>query len=221
MITVGQFGWQVHVLVGASTFFAAMCSGKFKEGQTHAAILHNTPVQVALMLMWIYSGDYTITHTQDLREWPQIFLDKLLKANFRGDSADDAVKQVLMAVRHAGIWDWVAKTHLDMYVMADKYGIKGLTTYSIDRMFECAQAGNTGFCVADCPVCGDHGSCHDCPQGTPHDLLRGAHQVLQACSDVQHPDHEPCGSCAKNTERPSGSLLVLGTVRTQKTVESE
>ena len=101
-LTVGKFTWNVHeqVLAGHSTFFTAMCSGRFQEAEAHEATLHDdNPLQIAQMLMWMYSGECTVTRTGDSMKWPQMSLDKFLEAGCQREGGDAAVEEVFTSTK--------------------------------------------------------------------------------------------------------------------------
>jgi BTB/POZ domain len=136
-IVVGDYSWVVHenILTDKSNFFRVMCSGKFKEAQTNEVTLHDGPLQVAQMIMWLYYGVYDTRRAQDLKNRVSVSLNDLLEAGLAPSSAGGALESLFDSVGYEDNLDWDIKSHLEMYKMADKYDINRLSSFCLEQIF--------------------------------------------------------------------------------------
>lgn len=86
----------------------------------------------------MYKKGYTVYRNHELPDWPQVSLEKLLEAAVQDEDGYDLMIMIVPKSPD-GVADleWEVSQHAGMYVMADKYDIGGLKSYSLDQMCKC------------------------------------------------------------------------------------
>ena len=126
------------MLARESSFFNAIGSNGFKESDAHEVTLEDDKLKVARMIMWMYKKGYIVYPDEELLDWPEVSLQKLLQAAVQYD--DDlglTMEPLTCPALLDRDWKWEMSEHAAMYVMDDKYDIGGLKSYSLDQMIKC------------------------------------------------------------------------------------
>ena len=121
-----------------------MCACGFKETTDRSVNLkEESPLRVVQMIMWLYHVDYPVDRTATLSKLPDLSLEKILKAGLRLDDDDEEADEAIQPLLPYPYWSNVemreVESHVEIYSMADKYGIEELGKHSINKVFNCVR----------------------------------------------------------------------------------